>query len=160
MSPDIDIALAAFEKAMDAYESAHQSQQVFPGEEWRALKRVLAVHAKDRDELRVGAEVPGFMGALWRFMAQCDFRRVPSWVNGERIRGTEAEFMRDAVAGAVSSIVIQVVGCLVHSQMRPTAAKIMTTAAELIEKDIAKLQAMKKGDAIRRHGFGLIHGGR
>lgn len=160
MSPDIDRALAAFEAAMSAYEQAHQSQQVFPLNEWQALKRVLEVHAKDREEVRVGADVPGFMGSLWRFMAQCDFRRVPAWVNGERIRGTDAKIMRNTVSGAVSAIVTQVVGCLVQSQMRKTAVDIMSTAAELIEEDIVKLQAQKKGDAIRRHGFGIIDGGR
>ena len=156
MSPDIDKALAAFEKKMDGWAQNHG----FPWEEWETLKRVLAVHAEAREELRAGAEIPGFMGVLWRFMAQCDYRRVVPWVNGERLRGTEAYLMRNAVAGAVSSIVSQVVGGLVQSQMRPTAAKIMTKAAELIEKDIVELQAQKKGDAIRRHGLGIIHGGK
>lgn len=128
--------------------------------EWSRLKAVLAADARDREECRVGAEVPGFMGTLWRFLAQCDYRRVTPWYNGEKLRGTPQGLIFDAAAAAVSSIVCQMVAGVVRTQMKPAAREIMEHAINMLDKDIEALSQHKKAGAVLRQNLTVIPGGK
>jgi hypothetical protein len=161
MTPHLDKALVDFERGMDNWIPVEDAERIryfpgFPIDEWLALKKQLV--ERDREEARIGADLEGFMGVLWRFIRVCDYRQVSIWYRGEIVRGTPQGFIFDAAAAAVSSIVTQLVGGLVRSQMRPAARELMEHAVNLLEKDITELHAQKKGHAIRP--FSVLPGGR
>lgn len=161
MTPHVDRYLLEFETAMDALDKEHPSElpPTFPRAEWSRLKSALCTVAKDREEVRLGSEFEGIPGCMFRFMGQTDYRQVSKWLRGEVIRNMPQACIFDTTAAAVSSIVLQVVGSLVRSNMRPAAQEVMMKAAELLEKDIKALSEMKKQGSIIRNDLRVIPGG-
>lgn len=165
MIPHLDKALLEFEQAVErspAIQSGewHIDDALDCIPEWAALKAALAIEARDREEVRVGCELEGFPGMLWRLIAQCDYRRVMVWYKAEIIRGSPQPGIFDCAASAVSTIVLQIAGGVVRHTMRPCAQEIMGRAVKMLEEDIATLMDHKKSDAIIRRGLTLLPGGK
>jgi hypothetical protein len=163
LTPHLDAALREFEAAvgewqnLEARDGGNLAMVGFPLNEWDALKA--ALDASDREECRAGSELEGFPGSLWRFLAQCDFRRVTPWFNGERLRGLPQACMFDVAAAAVASIVLQMVGTLVRSQMKEAAREILEHAVKFLDRDIEALKEHKKAGAVLRHNLWVVPGG-
>lgn len=94
-------------------------------------------------ELDIGAETPGLVGALYRLMGRCDYREVAAWLRGEIVRNTAEDFVLDAIAGMLGSIVLQVAGMRPRFQVRETGQRLMRDAVNLFERDVQVLLAPK-----------------
>lgn len=156
MTPHLAKAIRDFETAMDQPETV-----VFDRHgAWLAFKAALDIDARDREEVRVGSDIEGFAGALWRLIGQCDYRRIEQWMRGERVRNTPRVAVIDSAAAAISCIALQVAGQMLRTHMRPTAQEIMIAASEMLERDLKALSEYKKGDAVIRNNLRLLPGGK
>lgn len=156
MTPHVDIALREFEDAMEAWAQAEEPPRGFPLTEWHAFKAALVMDASDRAECRVGSEMKGFPGSLWRFVAQCDYRRVTPWHRGERLREIPQGCIFDVAGAAVASIVLQMVAPLTRKHMKPAALDILEHAKKLLLDDIDVLSEHKKADAVLRRNLRVV----
>ena len=98
----------------------------------------------ETQEIDMGASVHGIVGAMYRLMARgCDWREVGGWLNSEILRGTSEGFILDTIAALVSSAVLQVAGKRRPSMVRETSKRLMSDAANVIDRDLKVLLGPK-----------------
>lgn len=122
----------------------------------RRLPDPTPAEARRAEIIKAGSELANADGAFWRLMKQADVENIPRWCQGERIRGTEPQWLFNALAAWMSSAVVIAAGQVGRKQIQEAARGILNTTAKLTHAEVIEIKNKKLSADMLRRGLTVV----